>query len=249
MHNLIRVSTIFVCLIAALPVHAQDRKFYAGAETGDYFGLFCPHVLKTITANPFFFTEFTGCEVSRGSAANIEQVLANPKAIGLSQADVALDALAQNPDKLAVSTADMGHECLFFVTNDASVNDLNSLPSRLPVALAGEGSGSDRTFRFLQSLNPSLESLRNIQRFGSSAEAVDAVIAGQAVMAFFVQFPNMQNQIFQKLLNAENISFVPVISRPILRREVNGVRVYEPMEIKLQGGIRSRLRKWFSISA
>ncbi len=63
-------------------------------------------------------------------------------------------------------------------------------------------------------------------------------------MAFFVQSPDMNNDLFKKLLAADNVGFVPVLSRQILRREVNGVRVYEPIDITLQTALKSALPSW-----
>ncbi len=201
---------------------------------------------------------FSSCEVTRGSADNIERVLVNPQHVGLAQVDVAFDALAKYPEQLVVSTANIGRECLFFATNVNEIKNLDHLPHRLPLGLAGEGSGSDLTFRFLQMLMPSLNNLQDIQRFNSSRDAVDALIRNEITMAFFVQFPNMQNSLFQRLLNAGNITFVPVISMPILRREVDsvgrqmlrhevgGTRVYEAMEIELPQNTTSRFIGWWT---
>jgi hypothetical protein len=61
-------------------------------------------------------------------------------------------------------------------------------------------------------------------------EAVQAVVKGEAALAFFVQFPNTQNAVFETINDAE-LKFIPVINREILRREVVGLRVYEPQEV------------------
>ena len=82
----------------------------------------------------------------------------------------------EDPGKLAIVNPDMGFECLYAVTSDQSVNSLKGLSARMPVALPSEKSGSTATFRFLQTLDDGLASLRRVTNHGSALEAVVAVV-------------------------------------------------------------------------
>lgn len=131
---------------------------------------------------------------------------------------------------LAIVDANIGMECMYAVTKDASITSLSGLSSRIPLALPGEGSGSEKSFQRLQSLDEGLASLRNLSNSSSAYEAVQKIVNDEAAMAFFVQFPDTRNDVF-KLINENKLSFVPVISRNILRQETNGIKLYEALEV------------------
>ena len=62
-------------------------------------------------------------------------------------------------------------------------------------------------------------------------------------MAFFVQFPGTRNDVF-KLINDNELSFVPVINRNILRQEANGIKLYEALEVNVTPqGLLSMLKR------
>ena len=206
------------------PAHAQ--KIHAGSATGSYTNDFCPQVQAALKLQ-YFEHE---CATSLGSGDNVEKVLASPTDVGLGQFDVVAAAVDQNPDKFSVVNPGVGLECLYAVTSDPNVTALKGLSPRMPVALPPEKSGSTGTFKFLQSLDPGLAELRNVTYYGSAKEAVDAVIANKAALAFFVQFANTSNEVF-KTINDAKLNFIPVINRSILRREVAGQRVYQPQEV------------------
>jgi hypothetical protein len=221
------VKSNIVLILAAIggtPVLAQQ--IHAGSATGSYTNDFCPEVQKTLGSEYFEHQ----CATSEGTGDNVEKVLANPKDVGLGQFDIVAARATENPDKLAIVNANLGLECLYAVTKDASVTRLKGLSPRMPVALPSEKSGSTATFKFLQTLDSSLAELRNVTYHGSAMEAVQAVINGDAALAFFVQFPNTKNAVFQAINDAK-LNFVPVINRQILRHEVAGYRVYEPQEV------------------
>lgn len=205
---------------------ALAQQIHAGSAAGSYTNDFCPQVEEALRAEYFEHQ----CTTSDGSGDNVAKVLATPTDVGLGQFDVVAAANDDNPGKLAVVDPGIGLECLYAVTSSADVDSLQGLSPRMPVALPPERSGSSETFRYLQSLDENLEQMRSITHHESALSAVEAVVSGDAALAFFVQFPNTNNSVFQTINDAE-LKFVPVINRPILRREVAGQQVYQPQEV------------------
>ena len=217
------------------PVLAQN--IHAGSASGSYTNDFCPQVEKALRVQYFEHQ----CTTSDGSGDNVAKVLANPVDVGLGQFDVVAAANDSNPGQLAVVDPGIGLECLYAVTSDTSVDSLRGLSPRMPVALPPQRSGSTATFQYLQTLDESLAQMRNISYHDSALAAVQAVISGNAALAFFVQFPNTKNPVFQTI-NDAGLKFVPVINRQILRREVAGQQVYQPQEVVVTpAGLLGRL--------
>lgn len=221
---LLSIAGLSLVLLSATPAIAQ--KIHAGSATGSYTNDFCPQVQAALKQQYFDHQ----CTTSQGSGDNVEKVLASPNDVGLGQFDVVAQAVDQNPGMLSVVDPGIGLECLYAVTNELNVDNLKGLSPRMPVALPPEKSGSTGTFKYLQTLDEGLAQLRNITYYDSAKAAVDAVVSGQAALAFFVQFANTKNEVFQTI-NDANLNFVPVINRQILRREVAGQRVYQPQEV------------------
>lgn len=210
---------------------AVAQRIHAGSETGSYTNDFCPQVESVLRAEFFEHT----CATSQGSADNVAKVSETPQDVGIGQFDVVAEAAEQNPGMLSFVNPDIGLECLYAVTDSEGIANLSGLSPRMPVALPPEQSGSTATFRFLQSLDESLDSMRNISYHDSAMDAVQAVANGDAALAFFVQFPNTQNPVF-RVINDNNLYFVPVINRQILRREIGGQSVYQPQEVAVSPG-------------
>lgn len=205
---------------------ALGQQIHAGSATGSYTNDFCPQVEETLKAQYFEHR----CTTSEGSGDNVARVLANPADAALGQFDVVAAASDDNPGKLAVVDPGIGLECLYAVTSESGIDNLRGLSPRMPVALPSQRSGSTATFQYLQSLDEGLAQMRNISYHDSALDAVQAVVDGNAALAFFVQFPNTGNEVFRTINDAE-LNFVPVINRQILRREVAGQQVYQPQEV------------------
>lgn len=205
---------------------ALAQQIHAGSATGSYTNDFCPQVEEALKAQYFEHR----CTTSEGSADNVARVMANPGDAALGQFDVVAAAADDNPGTLAMVDPGIGLECLYAVTSESGIDNLRGLSPRMPVALPSERSGSTATFRYLQSLDEDLAQMRSISYYESALDAVQAVVDGNAALAFFVQFPNTNNTVF-KTINDADLNFVPVINRQILRREVAGQQVYQPQEV------------------
>jgi hypothetical protein len=214
-----------ILLLSLCP--AQAQRIYAGAVSGSYTIDICPKVAEAVQREYFRHQ----CVASQGTGDNLRRVLGEPTSIGLGQLDVLAGFIEANPGQLTVIDPKIGFECLFAVARPASgISRLEGLSPRTSVALPPEQSGSSDSFRFLQRLNRSLSALRAIRYHDSVLDAVRAVAEGEGDIAFFVQAPNIDNPVFQAI-NDAGLSFVPVISRPILNREAAGISVYEPREV------------------
>lgn len=229
-------AAVAAALVAGPAMAANP--IYTGGQSGSYFGSFGP-LLLDVLKKEFFDYEL---KTSAGSGENIEQVLSNPSAIGMTQTDVLAYMSSQNPaiaEQVTIIRNDAANECLYAVTPEANKDRLSNWGSvagyarRLRFALASEGSGSAQTFKLLQSFDERLAEASKVSFMDSTDAAIDAVINGQADVAFFVQFPDPANPRFERLNDAKMV-FVPVIDRNILRqRFADGERAYIPLEVKV----------------
>ena len=212
------------------PTTDRGMLIYAASETGSYTNDFCPEVQTVLTGGWFEHR----CVVTKGTGDNVSRVLINPKHVALGQMDVVAQKMVENPGKLAVAeNTKIGFECLYAVTNSPQVQTLNGINPRVPVALPSKKSGSTATFEILQGLDPNgLGKLRRITYYDSAMDAVDAVVSKSAAIAFFVQFANTGNAVFEKI-NDNDLTFIPVINRNILRFSVGEQRVYMPKQVKV----------------
>lgn len=213
---------------------AEPSYIYTGSEAGSYFNDFGP-VVRDVLHSQVFTHEL---KTTAGTTENYESVLAHPSHVGLGQFDVVAALEQHNPGQVAIVRDDIAMECLYAVVQEEkwqNWGDVVKLARRMQIALPAEKSGSSGSFRFIQSLDPDLQRARKIDHYASAKEAVTAVMAGQAHMAFFVQFANTDNEVF-KAVNESGLRFVPVLSRNMLRVEVDGKRVYRPVEVKVKEG-------------
>mgnify|MGYP001077707595 CR=1 FL=1 len=210
---------------------------YTGGERGSYFTSFAPLLEELLNDN---FLDYQAVP-SAGSGENIDHVLANPTAIGFTQSDVLAFRAASDPsiaENITIIRNDVGVECLYAVATEENAARLENwggvrgFARRLRIATGPETSGAAMTLRFLQSIDPDLARARSISYMESVDAAIQAVIAGEADVAFFVQFADTSNQRFEDINDAE-LAFIPVIDRNILRQEVNGERVYVAQEVKV----------------
>lgn len=225
-----------VLTVAAVPAIAANP-IYTGGERGSYFTSFAPLLEDLLDDNFLDYQAVT----SAGSGENIDQVLQNPLAIGFTQSDVLAFRAASDPtiaDNVTIIRNDVGVECLYAVATEENAARLENwggvrgLARRLEIATGPEASGAATTLRFLQSIDPDLARARSISYMENVDAAIDAVIAGEADIAFFVQFADTSNERFEDINDAELV-FIPVIDRNILRQEVNGERVYVAQQVKV----------------
>ena len=237
----LRSSLLVACAVSTLAMVATAASaaspIYSGGERGSYFGSFGPLLAELLEDNFLDYEVVT----SAGSGENIDQVLMNPLAIGLTQSDVLAFRATTDPslaDAVTIMRNDVAVECLYAVATEQNASRLENwggvrgLARRLRIATGPEASGAATTFRFLQSIDPDLARAGNIAYMENVDLAIEAVIAGDADIAFFVQFADTGNERFEDINDAELV-FIPVVDRNILRQEVNGERVYVAQQVKV----------------
>ena len=230
------IAGVALTLLTAGAAQAQ-QPIYTGGERGSYFGTFGP-LLQQILDREFF--DYT-LQTSAGSGENIDRVLGNPQAIGMTQTDVLAYQTAQDPtlaDNIVIIRNDVANECLYAVTSEENAQrltnwgDVRAYARRLQFALGPEASGSARTFQFLQTFDERLAGARRVSYMNSTDDAIDAVVGGTADVAFFVQFADPDNPRFE-VINDSRLAFIPVIDRSILRQRFGDSRAYVPLEVKV----------------
>ena len=199
MNNLQKFGLLLaLTVLSGAPASAQ--KIHAGSASGSYTNDFCPQVQATLKKQYFEHV----CAVSQGSGDNVEKVLDSPADVGLGQLDIVAARAQENPNKLTIVNPELGLECLYAVTTDHSITSLAGLAARMPIALPPQKSGSTATFEYLQSLDDGLSKLRKLTYYDSALGAVQAVVKGESALAFFVQFPNTNNPVFETINDAKH---------------------------------------------
>lgn len=225
-----------VAVLTTGTAHAQ-YPIFTGGERGSYFGTFGPLLLEVLDREFFDYSLRT----SAGSGENIEQVLSNPLAIGMTQTDVLAYETQNNADisdNIVIIRNDVAQECLFAVTAEANAErlgnwgDVRAYARRLQFALGPEASGSSRTFQFLQTFDERLAGARRVVYMDTTDAAIQSVIDGESDVAFFVQFADTSNPRFETI-NDNRLAFIPVIDRTILRQRFGEDRAYVPLEVKV----------------
>ncbi len=222
--------------LGAVPVSAQ--RIFTGGETGAYHRDFCPALSREIgTAGTANYT----CTQSTGTRENMERVRSNPRDIGYGQ----LDVYTLETQQLSMGTAleivrqDDVKECVFAVTKSkeiTSFGELSALASSMRVFLPPQQSGSAGTFKMLQGIDRNgLGRASRVVNSQSVDEAIRVALASDDGIAFFVQFPDPDNERF-KLVRDLGGHFVPIVDRSILAKTVSGQNVYTTQETRVQNG-------------
>lgn len=212
---------------------ASANQINTGGKEGAYYSKFCPRVAESLKKALFNYE----CTVTKGSRENIARVAKHPKEIGFSQADIFAHETQLQGGQANFTTIrrDLGRECLFLVTKDASINSYGEVVNnaeKITFVLPPEESGSAGTFEFLQQIDPDgLGKAGRIIRADTTDTAIDAVLHSKddTLATIFVQFPDPDNPRFKRIAEGKG-RFIPVIDRNILRQEVEGQKIYYPEE-------------------
>jgi hypothetical protein len=219
-------ASLSLCLI--LPASADE--LLTGGTSGAYYNDIGPKVHSVLNGALFRYPLNPG----KGSAGNFDAIVANPMTVALGQADVYALMNAQNPG-MVVSVPTGVRECLFAVTANSGIagtqegdgwGNMMSLAKRMRIALPGQASGSAKTFEFIQSINDKLAEASNITYHDSTDAAIDAVAQDNADVAFFVQMPDTNNQLFRSI-KERGLMWIGVGDRAMLRQDVGGTKIYD----------------------
>lgn len=233
-----------VTLAASLPAGAQTANaINTGGPTGAYHTVFCPPLPPALSAA--YFHGYS-CTPSAGTVENIQRGLAAPAQIGLAQLDIfARMRAGEGGARLAALTVARqlpACEGLWMVTNNQALTDFGKvleLGRRIRFVLPAQQSGSTATFGYLRSLDPEglgqipESSISNEASVGAMLQRVASSTTGE--VGFFVQFADPSNDNI-KFIVEHNLAVIPVVSRPILRAQIDGQPVYQVRNFALTSG-------------
>jgi hypothetical protein len=216
------------------PLYANAAQINTGGNTGAYQSTFCPSLVKQLD----LLGEPSECLVSSGSSENLRRVSRNADELGYSQLDVyALEAEDYGGTKAfeRVRTDDV-RECVFAVTRNKSYTNFGELAvnaDRLRFILPPKSSGSSKTFKYLQKIDPAgLGQARNVVNANNADEAIQLAMADENAVTFFVQFPDPANARF-KTIRKLGGHIVPIVDRVILSQKIDGKPIYFAQETSI----------------
>jgi hypothetical protein len=225
-------------LLGAMAAPASAQRIFTAGETGAYHKDFCPALSRELgnvgAAN-------YACTASTGTRDNMERVRSNPRDFGYGQ----LDVYTLETQQLAMGNAleivrqDDLKECVFAVTKSKDVTsfgELSALSPSMRVFLPPPQSGSAGTFKMLQSIDRNgLGRAGRVTNSPSVDEAIRAALLTDDGVAFFVQFPDPENERFKQVRDLGG-HFVPIVDRSILAKTISGQNVYSTQETRVQNG-------------
>jgi hypothetical protein len=232
--SLLRTLALAAPLAAVASSAAHAQRIHTGGEAGAYHRDFCPTLAREMVSMGATYT----CTPSSGTRENMERVVANPRDLGYGQLDVfALESGQLSANRsLEIVRQDDARECVFAVTRNRDITtfgELGAYGSRLRVSLPPQASGSAGTFQFLRFLDGNgLGRARSVTHAASLDDAIRTALSRDDGVAFFVQFPDPDNERF-KLVRELGGHFVPVIDRKILAQQVGGRNVYFAQETRI----------------
>ncbi|MEO1280248.1 MAG: hypothetical protein AAFV69_00790 [Pseudomonadota bacterium] len=233
-------ASALVAISASLPLFlttsatAEDVVIHTGGSSGAYHSSFCPALKDQLGKDGITAT----CEVSSGTAENMQTVSENLSHFAYGQLDVlALKSGAfggaKRFDKVRVDDV---RECLFAVTKTKALSNFGEVAvrsSELTFVLPPEKSGSAKTFAFLQKIDPyGLGQGRAIRYEADTDSAIDEAMSNDNTVALFVQFPDPENERF-KAIQKKGGHIVPVLDRNLLDQRLGGQRVYFAQETQV----------------
>ena len=227
----------FLPLLAVWIEPASAQRIFTGAEIGAYHRDFCPPLSRELGNTGATYA----CTTSAGTRENMERVRSNPRDIGYGQ----LDVFSLESGQLSMGSAleilrqDDVKECVFAVTRSKEINsfgELSAYASALRIFVPPLTSGSAGTFQFLRSVDRNgLGRAGRVTNSTTADEAIRAALSSDDGVAFFVQFPDPDNERF-KMVRELGGHFVPVLDRAILAQTIGGKAVYSAQETRVQNG-------------
>lgn len=216
-----------LALGASIGAASANDTLLTGDKTGAYYNDIGPQVIKVLEGKLFHYQLAPGA----GTGGNFEQIVAAPYTVGLGQAD-AYALLDQATPGTVASVPTRVRECAFAVTKNKALVGMRSgegwgnimaVANRLRVALPNTKSGSALTWKYIQSFNKALSQVGQVDNYDTTAAALQATANGDADIAFFVQMPDVDNELFRMAQNLQ-LKWIGVGGRDMLLQTVRTAR-------------------------
>lgn len=227
------VASFVIASFSASP--AQAQRIHTGGEAGAYHRDFCPPLARELLGLGASYT----CTPSSGTRDNMERVANAPRDFGYGQLDVFTlerERLPNGASAFEIVRQDDARECVFAVTRNPEIVTYGDLAARAPqlrFSLPPQSSGSAGTFQYLRSLDANgLGRSRDPAFAADTDDAIRTALARADGVAFFVQFPDPDNDRF-RMVRELGGHFVPVLDKSFISSVVGNSSVYIAQETRV----------------
>lgn len=232
----LRISAaVFVSTIGLMAAEVRaSSQIYTVADTEVLLSRYCPELATQLARAKLDYT----CAATPGTADAVKRVNAEPREIGIGQLDVFAHEASKfaNPGAFRIIRSDDLRQCLFAVARRKDLTNFGELSAHAPnlrFVLPPPETGSSDTFRILQQIDAAgLGRANRVDHTTNAEEAVRHALSADDTVAFFVQFPDPEDPAF-KLVREMGGHFIPLIDREVLRRQINGDKIYFAQETQV----------------
>ena len=244
MQNVLLFFVVFGLTSGSTLVAGQAQSINTGASSGSYYRTFCPPLEKYLNKLRLAYK----CRTSKGTSDNMDRSVRSPREIGYGQLDVFALRIEDIdwPKVYQIIRIDDFYECVFAVTKNPKIDSYNDLAAYAPnirFVLPPRGPDTVNTFQFLQELDPNgLGGAKQIKIAKSLDAAIRDALKTSTDVVIFVRYPDPANPIFKLIAKLEG-RFISVVDRQILTAKVANERVYQPKEVEVGRGGRTRNSK------
>jgi hypothetical protein len=220
-------AAVGLTLLGSAAGAASGVGINVGEAGGPYHAALCPPIAAALARSRLAYS----CTPSRGPRETLQRIAADPRQLGLVPlATLATEAASLGGVKAFTRVrAGDARECLLAVTRHpdvASTDDLAANAGKLRFLVAAKGSGGAAQLALLQQIDPGgLGRAKSVLHAETSREAVKLALSAADTVAMLSLVPSPRDPLLE-LIAAQGGHVVPVVSRDILRHQVEGQKLY-----------------------
>lgn len=230
------------------PPAAAPAEFniWAGSKGLTFREQFAPRIQKVLEDGRFAHQ----IGVTNGTPENFDKVCANGNDVGVGQADVLYNLVAEKPNCKIVVVKSIAKQCVFGVTNVPNMDNLYKamrISFNLRIGITPVGSGARSTFENILKVSPDLKDATLVDitvAKGENAQmkGIEMLKAKQIDLMIFTGMPDPTAPVFSKI-NEAGLTFMSVGSAEIFDMKAGDVSVYTDNEVRVKnaswGGLKS----------
>lgn len=237
MKRLIPVATSVALMASVAVAIAEEIVIGAGGAKGEYTNTIVPAISAALNEHGMS----AKAQVSAGSQQNMEDLMAGKLSVVLAQMDVAALNLRSVQSERYLVLGEIAPEALLCaVRKSGNVHTYHDLTDDheppLKVSVGPEGGGAARTFEFLMSLDGELRAIELIHKSSIPVE-LSRLASGNRAAVCFVMMPNPDNELIELVADNDQLEFMEFVSPPLAGVKVNGLDVYDFMEVPVTPGV------------